>query len=163
MDSQDANPLESRTPTPEDLIALCRSLNAHGARYIIIGGFAVLFQGLSRTTEGIDILLEDSLENQRKVRAALEYLPDKAVREVRESDLNEYVVVRVADEIAIDLMLNACGIDFKTAESKIEWADYRGVKIPFASAPLLLKLKQTYREKDASDRQFLAAKIQKRL
>jgi hypothetical protein len=163
MDSENANPLESRTPTPEDLVQLCRSLNSHGARYMIVGGFAVLQQGLWRTTEDIDVLLEDSLENQRKVRASLEYLPDKAVLEVKDTDLSEFTVVRVADEITIDLMLKACGIDFKTAETEIEWHDYHGVRVPFASAGLLLKMKQTYREKDELDRQFLAAKLQKRL
>jgi hypothetical protein len=33
--------LESREPTVEDLRNLCRELNRRGARYIVIGGFAV--------------------------------------------------------------------------------------------------------------------------
>ena len=32
----------------------------------------------------------------------------------------------------------------------------KGVPIPFASPALLLRMKQTHREKDALDRQFLA-------
>ena len=34
--------LVSRTPEPEDLIAICRELNARGARYLVCGGFATL-------------------------------------------------------------------------------------------------------------------------
>jgi hypothetical protein len=32
----------SRAPEVEDLLALCRSLNREGARYVLIGGFAVV-------------------------------------------------------------------------------------------------------------------------
>jgi hypothetical protein len=159
MDSENANPLESRTPTPRDLVHICRSLNSHGARYVIVGGFAVLQQGFSRTTEDIDVLLEDSIENQARVLTALECLPDKAVRDVRPTDLNEFLVVRVADEVVVDLMLKTCGIDFRSAEKEIEWHDYDGVRIPFASAGLLFKMKQTYRDKDVMDRHFLANKL----
>ena len=34
----DGPPLESRTPTLEDLIELCRRLNEEGAEYVVIGG-----------------------------------------------------------------------------------------------------------------------------
>jgi hypothetical protein len=161
MDSENADALESRPPGPDDLIKLCDHLNKAEAKYLIVGGFAVIQQGLYRTTEDIDVLLESSMENQQRVRKAMEYLPDKAILEVKESDLNEYLVVRVADEIVVDLMLSACGVDYQQAESEIEWHDLRGVRAPFASAPLLLRLKQTYREKDALDRQFLAEKLRK--
>ena len=32
---------ESRQPTVEDLLALCRDLNSRGAKYVIVGGFAI--------------------------------------------------------------------------------------------------------------------------
>ena len=161
MDSQDADALESRPPSPEDLIKLCDSLNRQEAKYLIVGGFAVIQQGLYRTTEDIDVLLESSMENQRRVRKAMECLPDRAIRDVLENDLNEFTVVRVADEFVVDLMLSACGVDYEGAKDEIEWHELRGVRIPFASARLLLRLKQTYREKDALDRQFLTEKLKK--
>ena len=55
----------------------------------------------------------------------------------------KYKVVRVADEMVVDLMGGACGINFKSAENHIEWHELEGVKIPFASAELMLKTKQT--------------------
>ena len=39
MDAEDARPLESRPPTKDDLLLICRSLNEHGAKYVVIGGF----------------------------------------------------------------------------------------------------------------------------
>ena len=52
-------------------------------------------------------------------------------------------------------MGSACGIDFKSAESQIEWHELDGVKIPFASAELMLKTKETLRDKDEIDRLYL--------
>jgi hypothetical protein len=148
-----------RSPEEVDLARLCAALNAEGARYLVVGGMAMNHHGMIRATVDIDLLLEDSLENQRKVRKALEILPDKAVRELRESDLGEYTVVRVADEIVVDLMLSACGVKFVEAADEIEIREVRGVAIPFASAKLLLRTKQTYRDKDIADRIFLEQKI----
>lgn len=119
-------------------------------------------QGFLRATEDIDLLLERSRENQVSVRRALEVLPDKAVLELNENDLDEYLVVRVADEIVVDLMLSACGITYSEAEGEIETKQIQGVSIPFASARFLLRTKQTYREKDIPDRIFLERKLREK-
>lgn len=148
-----------RTPEEDDIVKLCTALNDEGALYIVVGGVAVNQQGFLRATEDIDLLLEDSKENQEKVLHALEVLPDKAVLQVEENDLTEYSVVRVADEVVVDLMLSACGITYSDAAHDIEFQEIRGVRIPFASAKLLLRMKQTYREKDIPDRIFLQQKL----
>lgn len=93
-----SQPSASRSPDESDLVRLCRELNAHEVLYLVVGGFAIIQQGLARTTEDIDLLLDPSLENQTRVKRALLYLPDQAVRELREEDLTQYVVARVADE-----------------------------------------------------------------
>jgi hypothetical protein len=89
----------------------------------------------------------------------LEVLPDKAVRELANDDLRNYVVVRIADEVVVDLMRLACGISYQEAESEIQMFTVEGVSIPFASAKLLLRTKQTHRDKDVEDRVFLRHKI----
>lgn len=94
------------------------------------------------------------------MRKALEILPDKAIREVEDNDLDEFTVVRVADEIVIDLMLSACGITYAEAANEIETEEVLGVAIPLASPRLMLRLKQTYRDRDIPDRLFLERKIQ---
>lgn len=40
--------LEPREPTLEDLRELCRELNRRGARYVIVGGFAIRAAGYNR-------------------------------------------------------------------------------------------------------------------
>jgi hypothetical protein len=152
-------PSPPRPPEQADLVSLCRELNERGARYIVVGGMAIIQQGFVRATEDIDLLIEKSQGNQERVRAALETLPDKAVREMTPTDLENYLVVRVLDEIVVDLMLQACGISYDEAEAEIERVVIDGVEIPFASAQLLWKMKQTVREKDELDRQFLRMKL----
>ena len=41
MADENVNPGECRPPTLEDLLTICRSLNAEAAKYIVIGGFAI--------------------------------------------------------------------------------------------------------------------------
>ena len=73
------DPTPPRIPEFGDLVALCRALNRHGARYVVIGGIVMARQGLLRATENVDLLIKRTRENQRKVRDAIECLPDKAV------------------------------------------------------------------------------------
>ena len=152
-------PEPPRPPQRADLVSLCRALNAEGARYLVVGGMAVVQQGFLRATEDIDLLLDGAADNVARVRRALDVLPDQAIREMGEDDLERYTVVRVADEIVVDLMLKTCGIAYPEAVPHIEWVELEGERIPFASARLLLRMKQTGREKDALDRLFLEQKL----
>ena len=111
--------------------------------------------GLSEETEDIDLLVDKATTNIALLKKALSILPDNAIRDVLDSDVEKYEVVRVADEVVVDLMGSACGINFKSAENQIEWHELEGVKVPFASAELMLKTKQTLREKDEIDRLYL--------
>ncbi len=145
-----------------DLVALCQALNTESALYVVVGGMAMIQQGFLRATEDVDLLLEGSAENVARVRRALEILPDKAIREMDPDDLETYTVVRVADEIVVDLMLKTCGLSFEDARAEIEWREVDDVSIPFASASLLVRMKQTGREKDVLDLRFLEEKLRER-
>ena len=76
--------------------------------------------------------------------------------------LAQWVVVRVNDGITVDLMTEACGVRFEDTVGGIEFAEIDGVRIPFAGAELMLKMKQSPREKDAADRSFLQQLIRTR-
>jgi hypothetical protein len=146
---------ESRSPEKSDLSKLCRELNRVGAKYIVVGGFAVIQAGLPRLTVDIDLLIDTSLENESLVFEALRILPDKAVNQLDPGDVSRFTVVRVADEVVVDLMAKACGVDYSAAILDANYSDIEGVSAPFASPRTLLKMKQTVREKDAIDRRFL--------
>jgi hypothetical protein len=154
--------LTPRFPTSEDFLKVCRLLNEAGARYIVMGGWAIIHQGLGRTTEDIDILVECTPENFERVRTGLSGLHDGAAKELTFADVSECLVVRVADEVVVDVMRLACGLDYAAAASEIEWRDVAGLRIPFANAQLLWKTKQTYRAKDELDRDFLRTLLSQR-
>ena len=148
--------LESREPTLEDLRDLCRELNQRGARYVVIGGFAVRAAGYNRRTMDIDLIVAADLDNETRVFDALATLPDRAVRELQPGELVQYSVIRVADEILVDLMRTAGGIDYAEAATDVVVREVDGVSIPFASPRLLWRMKAvTHREKDAADLVFL--------
>ena len=148
--------LESRDPTTSDVVALCRELNSLGARYVICGGFAIRAAGYVRHTGDIDLLVDASLENEAKVYAALASLPDKAVLQLDPGDIGKHLVCRVADEVLVDLMGAASGIEYAEAAKEVVNIEINGVPIPFASPLLLWRMKRhTHREKDRPDLLFL--------
>ncbi len=152
----DPKDLEPRPPLEADLVALCRELNQRSARYVVIGGFAIISAGLPRVTGDIDLMVAVDRENEAKVFAALSTLPDNAVRELQPGELQQYNVIRVADEILVDLMRSAGGIEYEEAAKDVVVREVQGVPIPFASPRLLWRMKAvTHREKDAGDLVFL--------
>jgi len=145
-----------RDPTLEDLVDLCKELNARGAQFMVVGGFAIRANGLARNTGDVDVLMDASPENERRVFEALATLPDGCVRELDPGDVAKYTVVRVADEILVDLMASASGIAYEEAAKSVIVHEIDGVPIPFASPELLYRMKKrTGREKDRGDIYFL--------
>lgn len=162
MAEENSQPLESRPPTKKDFLALCRSLNENQVDYVVVGGMAVIQHGYLRATEDIDLLVSSNRQNERRLYDALLILPDQAVRELEIGDLDRYVVIRIADEIVVDLMKSACGVDYSDAEDQIETVLIDGVSIPFASLELLKRMKQTMREKDKLDLLFIEERLRNR-
>jgi hypothetical protein len=122
----------------------------------VVGGFALIYGGYPRSTNDIDLVIATDLENEARVYRALEILPDRAVRELDPGDVAKYIVARVCDEVIVDLMRSASGIEYEEAATGVVVREVRGVPIPFASHQLLWRMKvHTHREKDAGDLVFL--------
>jgi len=149
----------AREPQIDDLARLARALNAHQVRYVLIGGFAVIAHGGARTTKDIDLLVDAAPDNVARVRAALQILEDKAADDVRDEDVARYSVVRVADEIVVDLMAAACGVNYADACRDAVIVQFGDVPVPVASPQTLMRTKNTPRPSDAADRQFLQVLI----
>jgi len=151
-----AENLISHPPTQADLVKLCHELNQRGAKYVVIGGLAIIAAGLPRATADVDLMVAVDAENEAKIFGALATLPDNAVRELQPGELQQYNVIRVGDEILVDLMGSAGGIDYAEAAKHVVVRELDGVPIPFASARLLWRMKAvTHREKDFGDLVFL--------
>lgn len=153
---RDVKDLESRPPQQADLSALCRELNQRGAKYVVVGGFAIIAAGYPRLTTDVDLMVAVDSDNEAKVFSALSTLPDNAVRGLQPGELQLYNVIRVGDEILVDLMRSAGGIDYAEAIKDVVVREIDGVPIPFASPRLLWRMKVvTHRAKDAADLLFL--------
>jgi hypothetical protein len=152
---QETDVPEVRPPTVDDVRRLCRALEEAGARYVLIGGFAVILHGGERTTKDIDLLVDPAPENVDRLKRALSILEDNAAKEIDRDDLHRYTVVRVADEIMVDLLAAACGVSWAEASPSALRVDLGGVSVVVADQRTLIRTKQTVRPSDAADRAWL--------
>jgi hypothetical protein len=117
------------------------------------------FHGAARATMDIDLLVDPSPENVLRLKKALSILEDNQIANLELDDIQNLVVVRVADEVVVDLMgrignVNACN-------AGIEIIEYNGVKIKVANLETMIKTKQGLRPKDQSDLLYLITKQNK--
>jgi len=132
-------------------LLVCSLLNKHEVRYLVVGGHACILHGLVRTTEDVDILIQDDEENFRRVIAGLSEMSDGAARELTVDDLRNNVVVKVADEVEVDISKSAWTVSYSDAIADAESVMIDGVRIPFISLTQLIRSKETYREEDRGD------------
>lgn len=147
------DPSFSRPPTLDDLKRIGRALNAAQAKYLIIGGFAVNYYGFARATEDLDLLIDAAPENIEKIKQALCVLPDQAAKDLSPADFAQYSVIRVVDEITVDLLTRAGDVTYDSAEAVPAVLD--DVAMPIASLKTLISTKGGLRERDQLDRAYL--------
>lgn len=148
---------EVRPPTIDDVRRICRALEDAQARYVLIGGFAVILHGGERTTKDIDLLVDPDPANVDRLKRALSVLEDDAAREIDPDDLKRYRVIRVADEVMVDLLAAACSVTWTEAAGSALRVDLEGTPVIVADVATLIRTKETVRPSDAADRAFLEA------
>jgi len=142
----------SRPATLEDLKLLLRSLNEHGAEYLLIGGYALAAHGYQRATTDIGVVVPATAEAGQRVKDALMVLPDRAAESIEPEWFEAGENIRVADAFIVDIMLNANGHTFDTLRQYSQTIDLDGIPVKTINLKGLLLTKQTLRDKDASDR-----------
>jgi hypothetical protein len=152
----------TRPATWDDVIALARALDAAGARYALIGGYAIAAHGYQRFTEDVDILVDPSPDNTPRWVEALSTLPDRAAEELRDDpeifEREGHYAIRVNDELTVDIMPAACGHGWSELAPyavRIEISG-AGVSLSVLSLEGLLLTKEGMRDKDRADRAVLA-------
>ena len=92
----------------KEIVRVCEALNSEGVKYVVVGGCAVILHGYYRTTHDIDLLVDSSIENIRRLKKALqEIFKSDEISEIRDVDIDQYAVVRFApesEEIVIDMI-----------------------------------------------------------
>ncbi len=147
------------------LIEIVKEFNKNKINYVIIGGFAMVFHGMPRFTEDIDIAIDIDEKNLKKIKISLQKLfNDNSFDEIRKSDFEKYSVIRYGtpNNFYIDFIYQIGEIaDFEILlrNTKIIYID--DTKIPILNEKMLIKLKQnTLRDRDKNDANFLMKKLQ---
>lgn len=137
------------------LARVCSLLNRHGALYLIVGAQAAILHGHIRTTEDVDILIPEDEANHARVIAALSELEDHAAAELTPQDLIDNVVVKIADEVEVDVSTHAWKVSYADAVSTALRTTIEGVEVPYLDLQTLIASKDTHRDQDQVDVQIL--------
>jgi len=137
------------------LLRVCSLLNKHGVEYLIVGARACWLHGYVRATMDVDILIPEDLENHARVIAALSELEDHAASELTPQDLVENVVVKVVDEVEVDVSTRAWIVSYADAIGTSLKATIEGSEVPYVDLQTLIQSKSTEREQDKVDVQRL--------
>ena len=131
-----AEPNQPATPlSDDDILLVCRLLQQHNAKYVLVGAWACGLHGLVRSTADVDLLVESSDDNLRRVIDALSELPDGAARELTVKDLQENVVVKIADAVEVDVAKQAWTLSYEEAICDAHTLDVEGVRITILLTP----------------------------
>jgi hypothetical protein len=140
----------------DELIRFWRVLNENGVRYLMVGGFATRFHGFNRSTDDLDLWLEDTLENRRRLR--------KAIKELDYGDFEQLETMQfipgfssfmVAGGIELDIMTSMIGLEEHSFDECLKMAsvaDLNDVIVPFLHINHLIEnKKKVNRPKDQVD------------
>jgi Nucleotidyl transferase AbiEii toxin, Type IV TA system len=118
-------------------------LNAHGVKYVLVGGYAVAWHGHPRFTKDIDFFVERSVENARAIVTVLGEFGMGSLG-ISASDLCEENtgVFFGRPPFRVDIINFADGIGFEEAWATRELAEWDGLPINVLSRDLLIRNKR---------------------
>jgi hypothetical protein len=99
----------------------------------------------------VDILIPEDLENHARVIAALSQLKNRAAAELTPQDFVDNLVVKIADEVEVDVSTRAWKISYADAVDTSLITTIQDVTIPYLDLKTLIASKETYRDQDQVD------------
>ena len=140
---------------PRDFKDFLKLLNAHAAKYLVIGGWAVVGHGYVRLTNDFDVWIPIDPENAPKIKAAL--LEFIAVAPTIEQLLTPNKIFRmVVIPNRLEVTTGIDGVIFEKCYANRLTMSFDGVPAPVISLDDLLKNKRASgRGKDLNDITYL--------
>jgi len=142
-----------------DFCDLLRLLNAAKVKYLIIGGYAVSYFSEPRYTKDLDIWVEASRNNSRKLVEALRQFgaPTDNLEEFDFEDPSLLYVFGIAPS-RVDILAGVKGFRFQEAWKRRVMVEYDDIRIPFISVDDLIRMKKkAARVQDKADVEALEA------
>ena len=140
-----------------DFRDLLRALSDAGARFLVVGAYAVSFHSEPRATGDLDIWIDAAPDNAARVYRALTTF-GAPLAELSETDLSTADLVfqiGVAPR-RIDIMTSITGVAFAEAWQDRTLASYAGIAFPIIGIDALMKNKSALaRPKDLVDLELL--------
>ncbi|WP_126243884.1 hypothetical protein [Chitinophaga rhizosphaerae] len=141
----------------EELLKFWETLAKNNVRYIMIGGFATRFHGFNRSTDDLDIWLDDTLENRKRLAKTftdLGYGTEFSFVETMQF-VPDWTSFRIGTGIELDIMTEMKGLEDLSFDKCFEMAsiaDLGTVKVPFLHINHLIQNKKVIdRPKDKVD------------
>lgn len=140
-----------------ELDVAAAAMVAEGARFVVVGGFAVIANRYVRATEDVDFLVPDDDENDERVLAALRRLNATRQRDGEPARLEHLIGqthLRVDSAAGIiDVMRGGHPpLDYETVEERAVRADYGDVEILVAGLSSIVGFKRLAdRPRDRND------------
>lgn len=145
----------------QDFLEFIQALNHHDVDYLLVGGYAVILHGYTRTTGDMDIWVRATKENYKKLAGAFREfgMPmfDMTLENFLDSATLDVFTFGVAP-VSIDIMTRVKGLSFEEAfpEATAIQLD-EGLSINLISLPHLLQAKRASgRAKDFDDIRHLS-------
>lgn len=142
---------EIRWVTTSDLLELARHFNDAGVRYLVYGGIACILHGHIRATADLDICFGEDPNNIDKALGILSKWGHGYASELNVQEVLENVVVRIGDDITVDISSRIWKVDWQQAWDRRRIVNVDGVDIAVLSRQDLIASKRTYRDKDKWD------------
>lgn len=142
------------TPWEEEFVRL---LNEHEIRYLVVGAYAVGFHSEPRNTGDIDIWVEPTRKNAKKVTQVLKNFGFSNVGIAEEEILDPDLVIQLGyPPVRIDILSSISAVEFQAAfQSRVEGI-FGSTKASFLSAKDLIRSKEsTGRTRDRADAETL--------
>jgi len=133
-----------------------RSFQQHKVKYVIIGGIASTLHGVPRATFDMDILIEATPDNARRLLDALlnSGLGTAALTTVE--DLLAHEITIFKDRVRIDVQTSTPGVSFQDAWKRRQIMNYHGQEFFVLSKDDLIASKRAAgREVDLEDVRLL--------
>lgn len=140
----------------KEFLLFWNTLNRNNVAYIMVGGVATNLHGYLRTTNDIDVWIEDTIENRGRLRIALrEYGMGDFFMMERLQIIPGWTYFHLNNGVRMDLMTNVKGLEgfgFHECFLMASIADIEGTKVPFLHINhLLASKKAANRPKDQLD------------
>ncbi len=119
-----------------------KSFQRHEVKYFVIGGIASILHGIPRATFDLDILIEATPDNARRLLDALSEagLGTASLTNVEKLLANEITIFN--DRVRIDVQTSTPGLNFKEAWERREIMNYQGQEFDVASKKDLISSKR---------------------